>query len=170
MLENIKEDEIFKDIPNYEGLYQVSNYGRVWSIHNQRILKPAVSHNGYNRIYLKCKNGKYKNERVARLVALTFIPNPEGKPQIDHIDHDRVNDYVGNLRWVSVKENQRNRENNRKVKQINKKTGEVIAVFDSIAEANEAIGRKANHSGIYNVVSHRAQTTAGFIWEYATNY
>ena len=86
-----------------------------------------LSWNGYYRVPLM-RNGKSRYERVSRLVALAFIGEaPEGKTQIDHIDRNRKNDCVENLRWVSSKENNRNRCNNRAVYQIDLATGKIIA-------------------------------------------
>lgn len=120
--------EIWKDIKNYEGLYQVSNLGRVRSldrvIHNSgligkdktfikkgRILSPRTSKSrglvtGYYRVYLTDGRKGY-NKCIHKLVAETFIPNPENKPQVDHIDKDVTNNAVTNLRWCTQLENNR---------------------------------------------------------------
>lgn len=98
--------EIWKDIPGYVGLYKVSNYGRVKSIKKQLVLKICGSGNRYKTVAL-C-NGMRKTFRLHRLVAAAFIPNPDNKPCIDHIDGDRTNNHADNLRWVTVKENQNN--------------------------------------------------------------
>lgn len=114
------EEEIWKDIPGYEGLYQVSSLGRVRSLDvvkenkmgryrrfKGRILSLMNTKRGYQRIKL-CKNGKIKIYLVHRLVAQAFIPNPEEKPQIDHIDTNPSNNRIDNLRWVTSKENHLN--------------------------------------------------------------
>ena len=82
--------EVWKDIPQYEGLYQVSNFGRVWSVRSQKVLKPRLSH-GYERVALYARNGKIKDELIHRLVGLAFIPNPNHLPQINHIDQNKSN-------------------------------------------------------------------------------
>lgn len=95
--------EIWKDVPGYIGLYKVSNYGRVKSVNKQLVLKTCGSGNRYKTVAL-C-NGMRKTFRVHRLVAAAFIPNPDNKPCIDHIDGDRANNHADNLRWVTYLEN-----------------------------------------------------------------
>ncbi len=99
------DEEIWKDIDGYEGIYQVSNLGRVKSFHgrNEKIMKQRF-HRGYKIINLT-KNKKVKTFRVGRLVAIAFIPNPERKPEVNHIDEVKSNDRVDNLSWVTSKEN-----------------------------------------------------------------
>lgn len=97
--------EIWKDIEGFEGLYQVSNYGRVKGLKTNTILKPN-EHTGYLRVQLS-KNGKQTNHFIHRLVARTFIPNPENKPEVNHKDADKKNNHVENLEWVTSKENSR---------------------------------------------------------------
>lgn len=114
--------ELWKDIKGYEDLYQVSSKGRVralprqgFTIHGKRdhihYLKPDITyHNkdeyrvGYCRVTL-CKEGIYKRYMVHRLVAQAFIPNPENKPYINHIDCDGMHNWVENLEWVTHSEN-----------------------------------------------------------------
>lgn len=104
MLENIK-NEVWKDIPHYEGLYQVSNMGRIWSVYNQRVLKPYIKQ-GYCEIILTAPNGKLKYERVHRLVALAFLGEPpNGKTQVNHISGCKTDNRVENLEYCSASEN-----------------------------------------------------------------
>ena len=102
--------EIWKDIPNYEGLYQVSNLGRVKSTpickHKKpRILK-NIPRNGYFSVIL-CDGKTQKNVFVHRLVAECFVPNPENKPIVNHIDGNKSNPHFSNLEWCTQKENVR---------------------------------------------------------------
>ena len=102
MLEN---KEIWKDCKGYEGRYQVSNKGRVWSVVSQKYLKLWIVSSGYMQVKLICKNGKRKNELIHRLVALAFIDNPTGLPQVNHIDENKQNNCVENLEWCTAKYN-----------------------------------------------------------------
>ena len=103
-------EEIWKDIKGYEGLYKISNTGKVKSFKKQfgtlqleTILNPAVSVWGYKRVCL-VKDKKGKNVYVHRLVAETFVPNPKNLPFVNHIDSDKQNNNVSNLEWVTPKE------------------------------------------------------------------
>ena len=95
--------EEWKDIKGYEGLYQVSNLGTVKS-KTGRIRKTTFTNSGYELVVLY-NNCKSKGFTIHRLVAESFIPNPENKPQVNHIDEDKTNNMVSNLEWVTAKEN-----------------------------------------------------------------
>ena len=94
----------FKYIPNYEGLYSIDTEGTVFSHISNKILKPHTNHRGYLMIDLY-KDGKIKKKAIHRLVAITYLPNPNNLPEIDYIDTDRQNNNVNNLRWCTRKEN-----------------------------------------------------------------
>lgn len=109
--------EIWKPAEGYENFYQVSNYGRVKSIDRTetckdgvvrfrkgKVLKPHQNYNGYLWVSF-CTNDIRKKKKIHRLVAQCFIPNPDGKPQVNHIDGDKHNNHVDNLEWVTPKEN-----------------------------------------------------------------
>lgn len=112
------QGEIWKPIKDYEGYYEVSSFGRVRSVdryveynnreihlHKGRILKQfADKGKEYLNVNLN-KNGKNKRKRVNRLVAETFISNPENKTEVNHIDENKTNNHVDNLEWVTPKEN-----------------------------------------------------------------
>jgi hypothetical protein len=118
-------NEEWRDVVGYEGMYQVSNFGQVRSIDRISEGKPGTMCRRKGRIlklnpnarkgYLLCsviKHGVPSSKHVHRLVAEAFIPNPDNKPVIDHIDRNRANNVVSNLRWASHSQNQQNREEN----------------------------------------------------------
>ena len=103
------DNEIWKDIKGYEGLYQVSNLGRVKSLYvhngtNERILKQDTEKFGYKRVLLY-KGKNHKKYKVHRLVAEAFIPKPMGKNIVNHKDEDKSNNVVSNLEWCTQKYN-----------------------------------------------------------------
>ena len=112
------DKEIWKDIPHYEGLYMISNKGRVCSLPrlkkanrtvyfttSKRILKPILQKRvGYFSVTLY-KEHKAKIYWIHRLVAMAFLPKPHNKSEVDHIDTNPKNNNVENLRWATRKEN-----------------------------------------------------------------
>ena len=105
------QKEIWKDVVGYEGLYMVSNKGNCKRIElfgkplkKIRLRKLAINQEGYCRVFLSNYNTK-KTFSIHRLVAQAFIPNPENKPYVNHIDSNPSNNKVNNLEWVTAKEN-----------------------------------------------------------------
>lgn len=148
-LDNFPKEE-WKDVENYEGLYQVSNLGKVKSLKDnngkprEKIMKQEKTKNGYLRIML-CKNGKRERFLVHRLVAQAFLENPSNLPCVNHIDENKENNQVDNLEWCTYQYNltygtcqQRRVENTDwKVKVANTDYKAIVVKIDY-----KAIGRK----------------------------
>lgn len=169
--------EEWRDIKDYQGLYQISNFGRVKSLektdrlgrrYSEKLLSICDNGNGYKVVNLKV-NGKQKTCTVHRLVATAFIPNPFRLDEINHKDGDKSNNKVENLEWCNRSENVKHAVNTglhtyfgqRKVQCV--ETGQI---FDSIKEAQNFVGVKG--ARISNVCRQRrgAKTCAGYHWRY----
>lgn len=134
-------NEMWKPVKDYEGLYEISSLGRVKSLNykgtgKEKILKNTEHSNGYLIVGL-AKNGKYKLFYVHKLVAEAFIPNPEGKPCIDHINTIKNDNRIENLRWVTHEENSNNSLTKKKMSENHKEqTGENNHMYGRIGENN----------------------------------
>lgn len=161
--------EKWKVITGYNN-YAVSNYGRVKNVVIDKILKPDVTYDGYLRVTL-WKEGKSKHFRIHRLVAEAFISNPNDYPSVNHKNEIKTDNCITNLEWCSIAYNntyngraKRAGEKFKKpVKQL--KNGLVIAVFNSVKEAAEALG--INPNSISNTLTGRSKTAGGFKWEFS---
>lgn len=175
-------EEIWKDIEGYETLYKISNLGRVKSFYKDKLLKPSINSQGYYRVNLY-KKGIAKQMFIHRLVAMAFIPNPDNKPMINHLDCNPLNCKVDNLEWCTNQENVeymtklgRNKRSNewklnareknkykKKIVGTNIKNGKKI-YFDSIAEA----GRNGFSIGdISKCCRNERKSVKGYKFEYA---
>jgi len=98
---------IFEPIRNYEKHYSINRLGEIYSNKHKKNLKPSDNGSGYLKVVLT-KNKIKKTIKIHRLLALQFIPNPNNYPIIDHIDRNRSNNSLDNLRWTTYSENNRN--------------------------------------------------------------
>ena len=168
-------EEIWKPVKGFVGKYEVSQSGKVRSlprivkngqntvrkVDSYHILKPGVKGNGYLQVTL----GRGQNRYVHRLVAEAFIDKPDELSEVDHINGNRADNQVSNLRWVTRSENNLNpiwrRKKSKKVQQIDIATGKVIRVWDSMSEAE----RTLHIHRISSVCSGKRKKCGGFIWK-----
>ncbi len=148
--------EIWNPIEGFPD-YMISNLGRVKSYKlnkkNGRFLSICANRYNYNYVMLRDKSGKKRYKTIHQLVAQAFVPNPENKPQVNHIDGNKQNNIYNNLEWVTARENtlhacdiglRKNDFKEKSVAQIDK-NGVVLQVFNSLKEA-------ARHLGLYNAI------------------
>lgn len=183
--------EIWKDILGYEGYYQVSNLGNVRGIDRKvkskinktgfRIVKgkkisPHINKYGYLSIRLR-KEGSTKAFTIHRLVAMTFIPNPNNYPSVNHIDENKLNNTVSNLEWCTIKYNNlyNNRQDriNEKLRDINpnsiqvyqySKDGILLNKYRSIRDASRLTG--INRSIIKRSCKNGGVLIKNYIWKF----
>lgn len=164
--------EVFKDIKGYEGIYQISNLGNVKSIRRNKLLKVAKDRCGYLKTVFSINNIR-KTYLIHRLVAETFITNPDNLPCVNHKDEDKSNNCVDNLEWCSYLYN--NTYGNRidKCKTTRCKTilqldlkGNIIKEWFSAAEIQRHLGY--SHERISKTAQHKYghKTAYGYKWEY----
>lgn len=168
-------EEIWKDIKGYEGLYQVSNFGRVKRIveyknrfkeHNERILKLNKDKDGYCLVHL-CKNGIAKCKKVHRLVAEAFIENPKNYEMINHKNEIKNDNRIENLEWCNVTYNNNYKSaltrKYKKVEMLNLE-GIVLREYESILQAS--IENNLDKSHIVKCCKGKIKTTGGYKWRY----
>ena len=165
--------EQWKDIKGYEGLYQVSNEGRVKSLkwNKEKILKGGHHTKGYLQLCLY-KDGQVIMKKIHRLVAEAFIPNPNNYKEVNHKDENKENNSVENLEWCTQEYNhnygtrtQRQIEScSKRVDQIDAITGEVVHKWKSTIEC-ERNGYNCGH--ISDCCNGKRKTHKGYIWKYA---
>lgn len=178
--------EEWRDIRGYEGLYQVSNYGRVRSLdrivkgvrngkevawHRKgEILNQTKNENEYNIVSISKNN----NKRVHVLVAEAFIPNPHGYTVVHHKNHNTQDNKVENLVWMSKEEHdalhQRDRAKaakktcSKRVDQIDKISGEVLRQWESVKEVKRELGY--SNGIISECCNGKRKLANGFVWKY----
>lgn len=188
--------EIWKPVVGYEGIYEVSNMGRVKSLDRLvkrnnhfdrkkgRILSPSIN-SLYPMVRLS-KNGEHKSTFLHRIIAIAFIPNPNNKPQVNHIDGNKHNYSISNLEWCTQSENNahafatglkfvtdkqrifmRNREvkNKKSVIMINPQNG-LVEKFNSIADAGNKTG--IFWTNISKCCNGKQKKAGGYEWRFAS--
>ena len=167
--------ETWKAIAGYEGLYEVSDQGRVKSLKfgKEKILKPHKNTVGYLGVDLR-KDGHGKYLLVHRLVAEAFIPNPNNLKTVNHKDEVKTNNVASNLEWMSLKDNlnygthnKRSAEKRSKpVLMFDNKTGKLMKTFPSTMEAWRVTG--IANSSISACCLGKLKSAGGYIWKYLT--
>lgn len=158
--------EEWKDVKGYEGIYKISNLGRIKSlprngtIKTERILRVFEDRYGYLYVSLN-KNNSKKKEKVHRLVATAFISNPNSYEQVNHIDENKKNNHVENLEWCTAKYNQNYSKYKayKKVKCLN-----TNIIYKSILDAS--IKLNVDRSSISKVCRGKRNDVNGFKFEY----
>lgn len=159
--------EIWKEIKGYEGYYEVSSYGKVKS--KNKILKPFFNGKGYLYVNL-CKDGKRETISIHRLIGIMFIPNPDNKPQINHIDGIKINNFVNNLEWTTNGENVKHAYSNNLMKSLGipiiqyDKENNIIGRFESIRNASIISG--VGYMSIRKCCHNQRKTAGGFVWKF----
>jgi hypothetical protein len=169
--------EVWKDISGYEGKYQVSSVGRVKGVARkragggnvkERILKPAITENGYYFVTLYI-DGIAKRKKIHRLVAQTFIDNPDGKPEVNHINGVKTDNRAENLEWATRSENQTHAVRHglqtglRRVSQLDT-YGNLIREYESLHEAERET--KIHYQNIEQCCKGKYKTAGGYHWQY----
>lgn len=186
------ENEIWKDVKGYEGLYQVSNLGRVKSLGKKvewmnvyrntpkKILKFGDDGKGYVTVSLN-KDGVFKRKYIHQIICDNYLPNPENKPFVNHKNGIRIDNRLENLEWCTQHENILHAwetglsrpsmlgkfgKNHNKSKKIHQylKSGELVCVFYGAYEASRKTGIRP--SGIYASCCGKTKTAGGFTWKW----
>lgn len=171
------DEERWMPVKGYEGLYAVSNMGRVWSSYNNSILKPTLHKTGYYYIMLT-RDGVGRQFRLHRLVAEAFCPNdnPEENDIVNHKDENKANNRADNLEWCTTKYNinygtcieRRKAALEKEVLCINF-NGDIVARYKSVAEANRALGKPESDTQICRVCNGKLRVAFNRKWKYASD-
>ena len=162
--------EIYKDIQGYEGKYQISNLGNVYSLITNKILKPRLTLDGYYQVDL-CKNGVKKHLYIHRLVAQSFLDNPKNYKIVNHKDENSTNNIVSNLEWCNSTYNNNYGNCKRKISEANSikinqydLQDNFIKQWNSMKEASETL--KLSRGNICLCCEGIRNKTGGYRWRY----
>lgn len=150
----------WKKIEGYEN-YSVSTNGKVRNDKTGRVLKIFSDKDEYSRVQLY-ESGEVKTYTIHRLVAEAFVPNPENKPTVDHINRVRTDNRVENLRWATYKEQCEHRVDTKKTPVIASKDGQIY-MFESQHECARELGLK--QSDVNNCLQGRQKTSKGYTFK-----
>ena len=165
--------EIWKDIQGYENLYQISNLGNVKSLKygKERVLKQGIQKNGYYFVIL-CKDGKPKTYKIHRLVAQTFLDNPNNYPCVNHKDENKTNNCASNLEFCTQKYNNNygtkperiGKANSKPILQFNKQGTKILGKWDSAHQVERELN--INQSNITQCCNGKRKSCGGYKWKY----
>ena len=177
-ISELADNEEFRDIEGYEGLYQVTSYGRVFSLISGKFLRPKKERNYYLRVGL-CKNGKQKLYLVHRIVATAFIHNPLNYKEVNHKDENPSNNHVSNLEWCDARYNCNYGTRNERIlqhpntciKQLKSvlqftRQGEFVAEFPSIHEAERQTKIPQSNISMCCNGDKKYSHAGGYVWRY----
>ena len=151
-----------KDIKGYEGLYAITSCGKVWSYKSKRFLTPRINDKGYLRVALS-KEGQAKDFYIHRLVAMAYIPNPENKPVVNHLDENPLHNYLNNLEWATQKENLNYGTcQQRKSKRVC--CVETNEIYDSVKAG--ALSLNLTSAALVRCLRNEKYTCGGYHWKY----
>ena len=173
--------EIWMDLKGYNGKYQVSDKGRVWSCYRNRILKPKIDKDGYEEYCLTLPQGKRKYERGHRLIALMFCEKPDGYNVVNHKNMIKDDNRAENLEWSTVALNTKHAYH--KSETIRKRTteasrlgadktrmtlkvtrhGELVGFFEGQEQCAKELG--ISKKTIYNAVNSNMENRKGYVFE-----
>lgn len=161
--------ELF-DIPGFDN-YQITKDGKVYSRKSQHFMTPYLEESGYYRVKLR-QNGVYKHMLIHRLLAITFIPNPENKTTVDHINHIPTDNRLENLRWATSLEQNHNRttdsfiHNEHSVECRDKQNHDIlIASFPNCCAAAIAMFNDRSKNSLINRCAQGKKSSAyGYWW------
>lgn len=158
-----------RDVVGYEGRYAVTSCGKVWSYRSGKFLIQKLDRYNYYQVGLYDKDGKQHWLLVSRLVAKAYMENPDGLPDVSHLDECSVHNWLRNLKWATKEENCNMPLHKIRLSQANKRTIGVLCVetnisYKSAKEAADATG--ADSSSIIKCCNGQRKTAGGYRWQH----